>query len=583
MRTAVAPGTREWVIKPPHAQRDALARDARIAPLLAQILLNRGLTTAADVHDFLRPDFKKLHPPELLPGAQAAAERLHAAIQARTPIAVYGDYDVDGITATTILWHTLREAGADVSFFIPSRFEEGYGLNGEALQQLKRDGAGLVITVDCGVTAVNAIAAAREAGLPIIVTDHHQPRETLPPAEVIVHPTAAGPSPNPDLCGAAVALKVAWALARVCSGGSDRVAPGWRELLLDHMAFAALGLIADLVPLTGENRIIATYGLKQLRHTRNPGLRALIDVSGLAEKAQYDDYDVGFKLAPRLNAVGRMGHARLAVEMLTRAGPDQARQIATTLDGQNRQRQQVERAIAKQAEEQVIAAGFDRDGCQAIVLASSEWHPGVIGIVASRLVDRFHRPTFLIALENGVGQGSGRSVAHFPLHEVLAGCRDHLIQFGGHAMAAGLKIAADQVSAFTNAFQAEAARRLTPKDLCPKLLLDDEVPLAALTTETVDAFLRLAPFGTGNARVRLATEPCELVGQPRVVGKTGNHLQFMIRSGQEQRKAIAFGRGKELDDLVEARRLRLAFEPIVNEWNGARRVELRVLDWKPAD
>jgi single-stranded-DNA-specific exonuclease len=490
---------------------------------------------------------------------------------------------VDGVTATAILWHVLKLADANVGFYIPSRFDEGYGVNTEAIEQIRAAGADVVVTVDCGIRAVEQARLARQLGLELIVTDHHEPRAELPDAEVIVHPTACGEaSENPHLSGAGVAFKVAWAMAQeIC--GATRVTPRYREFLLDAMAFAALGLVADVVPLIGENRVIASFGLRHLCHTQNPGLQALIDVSGLAGKTEYDEYDVGFLLAPRLNAVGRMGHARLAVELFTRARAEQARDIAATLDAQNRQRQSVEREIVKQAEQMVIARGFHRGSCRAIVLASPDWHPGVVGIVAARLVDRFHRPTVLIALDGPQGQGSGRSIRHFPLHEVLAKCEQHLTGYGGHAMAAGVKIAADEVDAFTDAFLAEATKRLTPADLVPKLRLDDEVELAHLVPEVVDSIQRMAPFGLGNPRPKLATGVVELVNQPRAVGQSGAHLQFTVRQDRTYRQAIAFGRGSRLQELTDRRRLRLAFEPIINEWNGRRKVELRVIDWKWAD
>ena len=572
---------RDWIIAPPHPERQRLANEAGVAPLVAQLLLNRGVCTAADVRPFLRPDFKALLPPEALPGAADAGRRLVAAARDGTRIVIYGDYDVDGVTATTILWHALKLAGADVSFYIPSRLEEGYGLNAEALETIAADGTQLLITVDCGITALEEAQRARALGLELIITDHHQPRDELPAASLIVHPTARGESANPDLSGAGVALKIAWSLAQELSD-QTRVTPAFREFLLDATTFAALGLIADVVPLTGENRIITSYGLRHLCHTQNHGLQALLEVSGLTGRPSYNDYDVGFRLAPRLNAVGRLGHARLAVELFTRATPERAREIATTLDNENRRRQEVQRQIVKQAEALVIEKGFHRDSCRGIVLASPEWHPGVIGIVAARLVERFHRPTVMIALEADNGQGSGRSVRHFPLHEVLQACEQHLISHGGHAMAAGVKLRADQVGAFTDAFLEQAAHRLTPVDLRPKLHLDDEVGLAELTADVVDAIQELAPFGPGNPRPCLATPAVELVNQPRIVGRNGAHLQLTLRQAGVYRKAIAFGRGSQADQLAEHHWVRVAFEPIINEWNGQRRVELKVLDWKPA-
>jgi single-stranded-DNA-specific exonuclease len=571
---------KDWIIAAPHPRRDALAREAGISPLLAQVLLNRGLASPAEVAAYLRPAFSDLLPPEDLPGAVAAAARLAAAVRDRRLIVIYGDYDVDGVTATTILWHALTLADANVDFYVPSRLEEGYGLNADALQAIADGGGRQVITVDCGITATEPVARARELGLEIIVTDHHQPHDRLPDADVIVHPTACGASGNPHLSGAGVALKIAWALARQLSGQS-RVDRMYRTFLLEATAFAALGLIADVVPLVGENRIIASYGLRHLCHTANPGLRALIEVSGLADNTSYDDYDVGFRLAPRLNAIGRLGHASLAVELFTGADAARAEGIAATLDAENRRRQDVERGIVKQAEALVMERGLHRDSCRGIVLASPEWHPGVIGIVASRLVDRFHRPTILIALDGGLGQGSGRSIRHFPLHEVLDACGEHLESYGGHAMAAGLKVRESEIEAFTERFLSEAARRLTPVDLRPKLHLDDEVELVALTAEAVELLQRLAPFGECNPRPRLATQPVDLVEAPRAVGRSGAHLQFTVRQGSAYRKAIAFGRGGQVEQLADHPRVRVAFEPILNEWNGRRTAELKVIDWQP--
>ncbi len=568
-----------WIVDPPHAQRAAFARQAHVAAFVAQLLLNRGITDVELAQRFLNPEFRQLLAPSALPGAVEAGQRLADAARTQKRIVIYGDYDVDGVTATTILWHVLRRMQARVEYYIPSRMDEGYGLNADALERVAADGPALVVTVDCGITALAEAERARALGLELIITDHHQPRATLPRADVLVHPTALGASANPDLSGAGVALKVAWAAAQAWCG-AERLPPPLRECLIEATTFAALGLVADIVPLTGENRVIAAFGLRGLKQPRNPGLAALIEVAGLSGKQRYDDYDVGFLLAPRLNAVGRLGHARLAVELFTRADADAAAQIAQTLDGHNRQRQALEREIAKQAEALVLERGFHRDACRGIVLASVDWHPGVIGIVASRLVDRFCRPTVLIALENGLGQGSGRSVRHFPLHEALAACEPHLLSHGGHAMAAGVKLRTDQLEAFTDAFLAQAAQRLTPADLEPKLRLDDCVDLAELDVDAVALLEKFAPFGPGNPRPRLATEMLEIYDEPRVLGAAGKHLQFTVRSGRTFRRVIAFNRGKQLEQFREQRRLRIAFEPMLNEWNGRRSVELKLVDCK---
>lgn len=584
---------RQWVIAPHHPDRIRLANEARIDPLLAQILLNRGVTTATDVRTFLAPEFRSMLPPESLPGAVEAARRLADAAKAGSRIVIYGDYDVDGVTATAILWHGLRLAGANVDYYIPRRLEEGYGLNADAIEQLASDGAQLIITVDCGITAAREAEAAKRLGVELIITDHHEPKSKLPDAALLVHPTALSTKcANPNLSGAGVAHKIAWALAQILSQ-SQRVTPALREYLLDATAFAALGLIADVVPLVGENRVIASFGLRQLHDTKNPGLQALIDVSGLSHKSgsenrssKFDDYDVGFMLAPRLNAVGRMGHAGEAVELFTHADEMRAHEIATRLDGLNRERQSIEKEIVASAEAMVIERGMHRDSCRGIVLASREWHAGVIGIVASRIVERFGRPTVLISLDGEHGQGSGRSVRNFPLHEVLAACGTHLLGHGGHAMAAGVKVHADAVDAFTNAFMVEAANRLTPADLKPRLTIDDEVDIGRLAGETVEAIQKLAPFGIGNARPRLATGVVELIEEPRVIGKTGQHLRFAVRSGTGGngaiRTVVAFNRGPERDLIADHPRMQIAFEPVINEWQGRKKVELKLVDWRGA-
>ncbi len=573
---------RRWIIAPRHPDCLRLAQQARVAPVLAQVFLNRQMQTPAQIESFLAPDWSRLLPPESLPGVIEAARLLADAARRRRRIVIYGDYDVDGITATAILWHVLTAAGADVRYFIPNRFEEGYGLSADALATLKEQGADVVVTVDCGITACQQARRAAELGLQLIITDHHEPGDELPEVAALVHPSIGAGSDNPHLCGAGVAFKLAWALAReLC--GREKVTEPYRTLLVEAVGLTALGLVADVVPLIGENRIIAAMGLRQLRHTSNVGLAALIEVSGLSGRPRYNEYDIGFALAPRLNALGRLGHAIEAVELFTSASEQRAREIAQRLDQCNRQRQRVEREIAAEAVELVRQRGFDRAGTRGIVLASERWNRGVVGIVASRLVERFGRPAVLIALDGDEGQGSGRSVPNFPLHEVLTECREHLISHGGHAMAAGLRIAAGAVEGFTQAFLEQAARRLTDADLLPALRLDDELELGQLDVPLAETLERMAPFGIGNPRPRFATTPVELVGQPRTVGGNARHLQFVVRQGQVHRKAIAFGAAERLDELLDCGRLRLAFEPIVNEWNGRRSAELKVLDFLPAD
>ncbi len=572
---------KQWIVPPPSELRVEAAARWNVTPIVAQLLLNRGLTPEQPSASFLSPLLKDLHAPESVPGAADAAARIAQAILDRKKIVIYGDYDVDGTTAVAILWHLLRAAGAEPSFYVPHRVEEGYGLNLDAARKLADDGAELIISVDCGITACDVADLLRNRGVPLIITDHHAPHASLPAADAIVHPTVGGTCPNPDLSGAGVAFKLAWAIAQRL-GGAERVSTEMRTLLLELLPLAALGTIADVVPLQGENRIIARHGLLALPQSPLAGIRALIESAGLTGSA-ISCYDVGFKLAPRINAAGRMGHARLAVELLTRADAARAREIALYLEEHNRSRQAAERRIVRQAREMIERDRLAGDGRRAIVVASEGWHPGVIGIAAARLVDAFHRPVVMIALHNGEGQGSARGVAHFNLAEALAACGEHLLSFGGHAMAAGLRIASDRVDGFARAFVEVANNRLTGDDLIPRLRLDAEVGLREMDMPTAEAILNLGPFGVGNPRPRLATDWVEVVGEPRCVGKNSDHLQAAFCHEGVTLKGIGFGLAGHLEDLKEHRRCRLAFEPILNEFNGRRSVELQILDMQFTD
>jgi single-stranded-DNA-specific exonuclease len=573
--------SKEWIIAPPWPQREAAARQWAVAPLVAQLLHNRAVTSADDARGFLDPRMTGLHPPKLLTGAESAAARLAAAIRAGQRIVLYGDYDVDGITGVAILWHLLRHAGAEVSFYVPHRVDEGYGLNQAAIKSLADDGADVIVSVDCGITALAVADEARRIGVDLIITDHHEPRDTLPDAVEIVHPRVGSPYPNADLCGAGVAFKLAWALAQQLSG-AERVDLALRKLLTDLLPLAALGTIADIVPLIGENRILTACGLALLGQSPFPGIRALLEVAGLNGSA-VSGTDVGFRIAPRLNAAGRMGHARLAIELLTRADENRAREIALYLDDHNRARQNMQRKQVRRARELVEKHALDGDANRAIVLADEDWHAGVIGIVASNLVERYHKPVVLIALEGDEGHGSARSVPYFPMHEALAACGEHLLSHGGHAMAGGIKITAQSVPAFTDAFVRHANNTLSGSALRPRLHIDGEVDLHDLDEATVTALHRLQPFGAGNPKPILATDWVELADDPRCVGKSGEHLQLSVRQNGSLLRGIAFRAAEHADALKDHRRCRLAFEPIINEFQGRRRVELQVVDFKFPD
>ncbi len=576
---------KRWNISEPHERAAELAARLKTSPLLAQVLLNRGLSTPEQCQTFLRPSLKDLHDPSLIANIKPAAERIAKAIRDKEKIVIYGDYDVDGITATSILWHAIRLLGGVVDFYIPHRIDEGYGLNGEAVASICGEGAKLIVTVDCGVTAIEPAKIARERGVDLIITDHHewhQSPETreplLPECFAIVHPRLSDPVyPNPHLCGAGVAFKLAWEVGKAMNGAAARVSSEFREYLLEATALAALGTIADVVPLVGENRTLAHFGLSGLKASKLTGIKALIESAALTGQ-NLDSYHVGFLLAPRLNACGRMGHARLAVEMLTNADEKKAAEIAVYLEQQNRARQNLEKRILTDALDQCGQLGFDKDDCRAIVLGGEGWHAGVIGIVASRIVDRFNRPAVMVSLANGTGQGSARSIAGFHLAKALEVCGEHLQAYGGHEMAAGLKVESSKFEDFRNAFVAHAKSVVTKEMLQAELKLECLADLESVTESLVSDLKRLGPFGIGNRKPLLCCKGLKLVGEPRRVGKSGDHLQLLVRQGERSMKCIAFNYGKMFDQLTSGAMIDLAVEPTLNEYMGRRSVELEVKD-----
>ena len=572
-----------WNIADPHPQAAALASQLKISPLVAQILLNRGICEAEECRQFLQPNLKYLHDPSLISGLDRASQRIAQAVRDRQKIVIYGDYDVDGITAVSILWHALRALDANVHYYIPHRLEEGYGLNADAVAEICAAGAQLIITVDCGITAIEPAKIAKACGVDLIITDHHEwshvdetGQPVIPDVYAVVHPRLGGTYPNPHLCGAGVAFKLAWGIGKAVVGAS-KVSDTYRAFLLDATALAALGTIADVVPLVGENRILAAYGLSGLQASKLTGIRALIESAQLTGQT-LDAYHVGFRLGPRLNASGRMGHAKLAVEMLTDAPMDRAMEIGTFLESQNRERQAIERLILEQAIQQAILLGCDKDDCRAVVLYAEGWHPGVIGIVASRLVERFHRPTVMIAVNNDHGSGSCRSISGFHLANALNACHEFLETHGGHEMAAGLKIKTGHLLAFREAFCAHATEMLTPEQLMPEVNLEATATLSQITAALVKDLSRLGPFGQANRKPLLCVPAVTIANPPRRVGKSGNHLQMLVKQGNATMNCIMFNAPDELAQLTKGDLVDLAVEPQLNEYNGYVSVQLRIED-----
>jgi single-stranded-DNA-specific exonuclease len=543
-----------WTIRPcPHRLTAQLAADLEISDVTASVLVRRGYTDPAEARAFLEGE-RAPHDPFLLGDMAAACERIRATIAAGKRICVHGDYDVDGIAATSLAALLLRELGADVEWHLPSRFDEGYGISRATIGRLADEGCGLVLTVDCGITAVEEVAEAKARGLEVIVTDHHRPGDTLPDCPVVA--TRPSDYPFPELCGTGVVYKLGQALFGVDS-----------EIPKRHLDLVALATIADVVPLVDENRSLAIAGLRALARTQKPGLRALMRAAGV-DPAAVDAGAVGFRLAPRINAAGRLGHPRKALELVLTDDADDARRLANDLEELNKERQAVEGRIVREAIAQVESWPEARRSRRAYVVAGEDWHEGVIGIVASRLVEKFNRPVVLIAGGEGDWKGSGRSIASFDLHGGLGACSELLERWGGHRAAAGLSIKPENVEQFAERFAEHAAGLLLDDDLHPVTYVDAVVPRGrGLTLDLCAELARLAPFGLGNPAVTLLAPGCEL-GDLATVGE-GKHLRFRVRrDGTDAGSAIAFGLGTRLDSYRREGQWDVAFRLEENRWNG---------------
>jgi single-stranded-DNA-specific exonuclease len=539
-----------------YAEVRALAAELSLDEVTASVLVRRGYADPGAARAFLDGALPG-HDPFALGDMREAVETIVAAVGAGARICVHGDYDADGICATTLAVLLLRELGADVDWHLPSRFEEGYGLNGQTLTRLAEEGFDLVLTVDCGITAVAEVEHARSLGLEVVVTDHHRPADAFPTCPVVA-PLKPGPNgeyPFAGLCGTAVV----WKLAQALLGPDHAFCDG-------HLDIVALATVADVVPLLDENRGLALLGLRRLAQTRKPGLRALMRLAGV-DPAAVDESSIGFRLAPRINASGRLCRPKAALELLLTEDDREATKLAEELEDLNRERQGVEERILRAAIEQIESWPEARRRRRGYVVAGEDWHEGVIGIVGSRLVERYNRPVVLIAGTDGHWKGSGRSVSAFDLHGALGACAAHLVRFGGHRAAAGLTIEPERVETFAAAFAAHADAVLGEDDLVPRTKVDAIVPGAKLGLDLCAELNRLAPFGLGNPGVMLLVDGCE-VAEASTVGD-GKHLRFRVRQrGRDAGSAIAFGLGSQLDRFRREQRYDVAFRLQENRWNG---------------
>ncbi|HET9333711.1 MAG TPA: single-stranded-DNA-specific exonuclease RecJ [Gemmatimonadota bacterium] len=552
----------------------ALASELGVPAAVAELLLRRGFDTPDRARAFLDPTLDQLHDPFEMRDMDLAVARVEAALASSEKIVVYGDYDVDGITATALLVRYLRWRGADVQYYIPHRVEDGYGLSKDGVTGLAERGARLVITCDCGVTAVEEVALARDMGLDVIVTDHHECGADLPPGIAVLDPKREDCAyPDQNLAAVGVAFKLCEALE--ISAGRDR------GTLRRGLDLVALGTIADLVPVTGENRVLIRFGLDVLAGTRNAGLKALLQRTEL-DRCRPSAWQVGFVLAPRINAVGRMDAAVRGVELLLCDEAEKAERIADALEEVNVSRQAADRNLLSEAL-QIIESSYDPSRDRAIVLAGKDWHPGVIGIVASRVVERFHRPTVMIALDaDGRGRGSARSVPGFHLLEALTACAEHLDAYGGHRYAAGLAIRHDRVDAFRAAFQEYASERLDARSLQPSLTIDLELPLEAIDAPLYSALGRFGPYGPGNPEPVMALTEVSARGYPRIVGD--DHLKILVARNGRTLDTIGFHMGQLMQEMdLNRGPLTIACRLRENTYLGRSALQGRLIDVLPGN
>lgn len=544
-----------------------LAEETGLRPLTAALLIARGHDTQEKAERFLRPAFDQLHDPSLLRDVGRAVKRIMRAVEQREKILVWGDYDVDGTTGTALLRGVLRVLGAESEFHIPDRFTEGYGINIPMLEAAKQRGCGLVITVDCGIRGFESLAWAKENGLDVIITDHHLADEQQgnPPAYAVINPNQPGCDyPDKALAGVGVAFKLAQALLR--EAGREDAAQAFLKI-------AAIGTVADLMDLGGENRAIVSLGLRDLTATRNYGLKALMEAADC--RSDMTSFHIGYRIGPRINAAGRMDNARQVVELLEAESFEQARKIASALDSRNRERQRIQQEITELALREAVENG----AAKFVVVSGEGWHRGVIGLAASRIADRLYRPTIVLSTDNGVAHGSGRSVGNYHLLNALESCADLFDQFGGHAAAAGMKLPSDRIPELSRRLDEHAENTLTDDDLVPEIQIDAAVSTATLSLEMVNELALLEPFGIGNPKPVFATSGLFLRYEPTVLKE--KHLKLYLADSEGRRFEAVWWDGVERSmrrTLAQGSGIELAYTASENVWQGNSRLQLVVED-----
>ena len=562
-----------WSLLNPNQNTVSSVKKAfRTSEVIARVLANRNILNPNLARPFFTPNLDMLHNPYLMQDMDKAVERVLKNIKSGKPIMVFGDYDVDGTTGAAALYLAFQKFGADVTYYIPDREKEGYGLSYHGIEVAKDNGIDLIITCDCGINAFVQVDFANEQNIDIIITDHHTTDTELPKAHAILNPKRKDCEyPFKGLCGGGVAFKLITAV------GNELNIPltDYEEII----PLITLGIAADVVPIKDENRVLVHHGLNILKNLEKPGLKTLLELAGL--KGHISVGQLVFSIAPRINAAGRLGDANRAVELLVTDDQDKARLLAKELDNENKRRQMIQQAVVDEALLKVNAEA-DLKNENALVLANAGWHPGVVGIVASKIKEEFNRPTIIIALENGSGKGSARSVAGFDLYEALTACKTHLDGYGGHPMAAGLTLSNQKLEDFKKAFIDFANERLTKENLQATLTLDSEMALQDITPRFMEFLDKLSPYGPGNMRPKFAIRNVEIAGVPKVIGKTGEHIRFKIRQGLKSYPAVGFGLSNKYEMLITGQPVDIACVVETNEWQGNTSIQMNVRDIKRA-
>ncbi len=558
------------LLNPDQDTVNSIQKTFRTSEVISKVLANRKIHKLDSANRFFNQNLDLLHDPFLIQDMDKAVQRVLKNIKSGKPIMVFGDYDVDGTTGAASLYCAFQKFGADVTYYIPHREEEGYGLSYQGIEVAQDNDIDLIITCDCGINAFAQVDFANEKNVDIIITDHHTTEINLPQAYAVLNPKRKDCQyPFKGLCGGGVAFKLITAI------GSELNIPlsEYEEIL----PFITLGTAADIVPIKDENRAIVHYGLKMLENIKKPGLKTLLELAGLNGKISVGQ--LVFSIAPKINAAGRLGDANRAVELLVTDDVDRARVLAKELDEENKRRQLIQQAVVDEALYKVNAE-VDLKKEHALVLANEGWHQGVVGIVASKIKEEFNRPTVIIALENGAGKGSARSIAGFDLYEALTACKDHLEGYGGHPMAAGLTLSTDKLNQFKKSFIDVANKQLSEENLQATLTLDCELTLQDITPRFMEFLDKLSPYGPGNMRPKFAIRNVKISGAPKVIGKTGEHLRFKIKQGLKTMGAIGFGLSSKYEMLITGQPVDIACVVETNEWQGNTTIQLNVRDIK---